>query len=76
MPTPDRRHACRSTNHTSKRREIRDSGALGLYLIIQPKPTGTRSWALRYRDARGKSVKLVLGPVDLTRDAKLVRWFE
>ena len=41
----------------AKRREIRDSGAPGLYLIIQPKPTGTRSWVLRYRDARGKSVK-------------------
>lgn len=57
--------------HATKRREVRDAGAPGLYLVIQPKPTGTRSWALRYRDSRGKSVKLALGPVDLTPDASL-----
>jgi hypothetical protein len=53
------------------RQEIRDHGALGLYLIIQPKPTGAKSWALRFSDTRGKSVKLTLGPVDLTDDANL-----
>jgi hypothetical protein len=38
--------------HAKDRREISDAGAPGLYLIIQPKPRGNRSWALRYRDSR------------------------
>jgi Arm DNA-binding domain len=29
------------------RREIRDCGAQGLFLIVQP--SGAKSWALRYR---------------------------
>ena len=57
--------------HATQRRDIRDHGAPGLYLIVQPKPTGSKSWALRYRDARGKSAKLALGPVDLTADDNL-----
>lgn len=40
-----------------KRVEIHDGG--GLYLVIQP--TGSKSWAFRYR-AAGKSRKLSLGP--------------
>jgi hypothetical protein len=56
---------------STTRREIRDHGAPGLHLVIQPKPTGTRSWALRFRDARGKSAKLALGPLDLTDDKQL-----
>ena len=57
--------------HASQRREIRDHGSPNLYLIVQPKPTGAKSWALRFRDARGKSAKLALGPVDLTADYDL-----
>jgi len=53
----------------SKRLEIRDLGADGLYLLIQP--TGRRSWALRFRDARGKPCKLFLGSVDDTSDKSL-----
>jgi integrase len=57
--------------HATQRREIPDTGAPGLYLIVQPKPRGNRSWVLRYRDSRGKSVKLLLGTVDTTKDADL-----
>jgi hypothetical protein len=46
------------------RREIRDGGCPGLYLIIQS--TGHRSWALRFRRPGGKPAKLTLGPADLT----------
>jgi integrase len=55
----------------AKRREIRDHGSPGLYLIVQPKPTGAKSWALRFRNTQGKSAKLALGPVDLTADDNL-----
>ena len=55
----------------AKRREIRDHGAPNLYLIVQPRPTGAKSWALRFSDARGKPCKLTLGPVDLTPDNDL-----
>ena len=58
---------------TDARQEIRDHGALGLYLVIQPKPTGAKSWALRFQNASGKSAKLVLGSLDFTDDAKLQR---
>ena len=57
--------------HATHRREIPDAGAPGLYLVVQPKPRGSRSWALRYRDSRGKPAKLRLGDVDLTKDADL-----
>jgi integrase len=40
------------------RQEIADAGCPGLYLIVQP--TGSKSWALRYRVA-GKAAKLTLG---------------
>ncbi|SFH21224.1 tyrosine-type recombinase/integrase [Sulfitobacter dubius] len=40
------------------RREISDGGQEGLFLIVQP--SGSKSWALRYRSA-GKPVKLTLG---------------
>jgi integrase len=49
---------------TRKRREIRDNGAQGLYLIIQP--SGAKSWALRFRRPDGAPAKLTLGPVDST----------
>ena len=48
------------------RREIRDLRAPGLYLIIQPKQSGTKSWAMRFRRPDGKPAKLTLGPVDLS----------
>jgi|GEM_PF-92830 integrase len=57
--------------HATQRREIPDAGAPGLYLVIQPKPRGSRSWVLRYRDSRGKPAKLRVGDVDLTKDADL-----
>lgn len=50
----------------TKRREIRDTLATGLYLIIQPKPRGTKSWALRFRRPDGRPAKLTLGKVDLS----------
>jgi integrase len=43
------------------RQEIADAGCLGLYLIVQP--TGSKSWAARYRRPDGKSAKLTIGSV-------------
>jgi integrase len=45
----------------SARQEIADRGT-GLYLIVQPKPSGAKSWAVRYRYLN-KPKKLTLGPV-------------
>jgi Arm DNA-binding domain len=42
-----------------KRREIPDAGKPGLYLVVQPKPSGKKSWAVRYRH-RGQPRKLTL----------------
>src|SRR5260221_104965 len=50
----------------AKRREISDSKAQGLYLIIQPAPSGKKSWAVRLRRPGGRSAKVTLGPVDLS----------
>jgi integrase len=47
-----------------ERREIRDTMAPGLYLVIQPKPKGTKSWAMRFRRPDGRPAKLTLGSVD------------
>ena len=41
------------------RREVADARLTGLYLVIQP--SGTKSWAVRYRYA-GNPRKLTLGP--------------
>lgn len=49
-----------------ERREIRDARAPGLYLVIQPKPSGSKSWAMRFRRPDGKPAKLTLGRVDLS----------
>ena len=38
-----------SVRATDERREIPDGLLRGLYLIIQPKPSGSKSWAVRYR---------------------------
>src|SRR4051812_3047999 len=43
------------------RREIPDGGCPGLHLIVQP--SGTKSWALRYRRPDKRPAKLVLGTV-------------
>jgi integrase len=50
----------------AKRREIPDARATGLYLIIQPKPSGAKSWALRFRRPDGRPAKMALGRVDLS----------
>jgi integrase len=50
----------------TKRREIPDAKATGLYLIIQPKPKGSKSWALRFRRPDGRPAKLRLGSCDLS----------
>ena len=42
----------------SQRKEISDGGS-GLWLIVQP--SGSKSWALRYRDGSGRPCKLTLG---------------
>jgi integrase len=46
------------------RREIRDDGAPGLRLVIQP--SGARSWAMRFRRPGGRPAKLTLGRADLS----------
>jgi integrase len=47
-----------------KRREIPDANSPGLYLIIQS--SGTKSFALRFRNPHGRHKKLTLGPLDLS----------
>jgi integrase len=49
---------------TRQRREIRDGGAQGLFLVIQP--SGAKSWAMRFRRPDGSPAKLTLGPVDIS----------
>ena len=57
--------AVRKYRPSKKRREIRDSLSQGLYLVIQP--SGSLSWAMRFRRPDGSPGKLTLGPVDLSR---------
>jgi integrase len=57
------------TPHDKRRREIPD--AHGLRLVIQPKPSGSKSWALRFRRPDGKPAKLTLGTVDLSDNEPL-----
>ena len=49
------------------RREVADARLTGLYLVIQP--SGTKSWAVRYRYG-GRPRKLTLGPYPLIDVAK------
>ena len=51
-----------NAKHTDKRQEIPDPGCKGLHLVIQPKPSTVKSWAVRYRFG-GKAYKLTLGDV-------------
>ncbi|MEY9631309.1 tyrosine-type recombinase/integrase [Sinorhizobium fredii] len=50
----------------SVRTEIPDAGQPGLYLVIQP--SGSMSWAFRYRHA-GRPRKMTIGPFVLGEDA-------
>jgi integrase len=47
--------------HATKRREI--SAGHGLYFVIQPRPSGARSWCVRYRHHH-RTRKLTLGSAD------------
>lgn len=58
--------AVRTYTPQAKRREIRDTLGPGLYLVIQAKPSGHKSWALRFRRPDGRPAKLTLGPVELS----------
>ena len=51
--------AIRKINTPPSRREIRDDGAPGLYLIVQP--TGAKSFAARY-SRNGRVLKTTIGP--------------
>ena len=64
-----------NTKPGTKRKEIPDAGMPGLYLIIQPSPSGAKSWAYRYRFAK-KTRKFTLGSfpkVSLAGAHKLAR---
>jgi integrase len=56
--------AIRKLKPDTDRREIRDLGAIGHYLTIEP--TGAKSFAMRFRRPSGKSARQVLGPVDFS----------
>jgi integrase len=51
-------------NHRAgkERREIRDGGCPGLYLVVQA-VSGHKSWAMRFRRPDGRPAKLTLGSV-------------
>src|SRR6516165_8463249 len=49
-----------SVKATDERQEIPDGLLRGLYLIIQPKPSGAKSWAVRYRH-NGRPRKHTIG---------------
>jgi integrase len=66
MPVPALTAAAiRRYKPQGQRLEIPDAKAPGLYLIIQPRPTGAKSWAVRFRRPDGRPAKLTLGKVDL-----------
>jgi integrase len=50
--------AVEATRPSLQRRELPDGVVPGLYLVVQP--SGTKSWALRYR-LGGRSIKLTIG---------------
>jgi len=61
--------AVEAARPAGNRQEIPDGIVSGLYLVVQP--SGTKSWALRYRHA-GKPCKLTLGrfPIMQLKDAR------
>ncbi|MCK1732947.1 tyrosine-type recombinase/integrase [Bradyrhizobium sp. 138] len=61
MAKPLTAAAVRKLRPSNVRREIPDGACPGLHLIVQP--TGTKSWALRYRRPDKRPAKLVLGSV-------------
>jgi integrase len=61
--------------HTDKRQEIADAKVVGLFHILQPKPSVSRSWAYRYR-LLGTTAKHTLGSypaIDLKTARDLAR---
>lgn len=48
---------------TAARQEIPDGSVSGLYLVVQPQPSGSMSWAVRTK-VEGKSAKITLGRYD------------
>jgi hypothetical protein len=48
---------------TSVRQELSDGAFSGLYLVVQPQPSGAMSWAVRTK-LDGKSAKITLGRFD------------
>ena len=46
--------------HLDKRQEVPDSKIKGLYLVVQPRPSTAKSWAVRYR-MHGKPSKYTIG---------------
>jgi integrase len=54
--------AVRKLKPKRERREVPDSKATGLYVVIQP--SGAKSFALRFRRPDGKPAKLTLGPLE------------
>jgi integrase len=66
MATTLTQAAVEKISPTTKRRWVRDGGATGLYLVVQP--TGVKSWAMQFRQpGRAGVVKLHLGSVDISR---------
>jgi integrase len=65
MAKPLTAYSVKSAKAGPERKEIRDAGSRGLYLVIQP--AGAKSWAFRYR-FNGKPKKLTIGPVYLGND--------
>jgi integrase len=51
--------------HGSKRLELADAGAPGLYVCVQP-GSGAKSFAMRFRRPDGRNARLVLGGFDPT----------
>jgi integrase len=51
-------------NRKPQRKRVEVPDGQGLHLVIQP--SGKKSWAVRYRRADGRPVKLTLGTVDVT----------
>lgn len=63
--------AVRKLKPSTKRTEVHDAGSRGLTLVIEP--SGHKPWKMRFRDRRGKLVRLTLGAVDLDGQERLAR---